>query len=308
MSEEKEKGYSIGIIREHLKKESFLKELLNNSFLTDDQLVFLLWRHLNKDHDQSFERYNKKRRKTSARMMNSKGLRKIQKAFMTLYNVSIYTLLPDVHLKRLKTLIYIAFSDRDNLVKQYYHFIRGKERLKEISVVNFEKTEKVMSKFNYKSTFLTQKQALYIALYSWNYYHGVIRDIARKYQKNYDTVRKEIKKAKKNIHRALATLLISLYINETYDVFSDAFEFLEEIIGHALTYSDALDRVGGMEIYQNLLPALSKKIKIEIDGRRKFLLKKWAKEFEQKKGAVENKIAGLNEKEYTANNENYTTT
>ena len=169
-------------------------------------------------------------------MLNSKALRKIQKAYMTLYNIPIYTLLPDLYVSRLKNLIHFAFSDRNNLVKQYYHFIRGHDHFQKVTVLNFDKTKEILAEFDFKSTFLTQKQALYLALYSWNYYHGVINDIAKYLQKNYDTVRKEIKKAKKNVQKALATVLFSLYINDLYDVFSDAFEFLEEIVTHSLTH------------------------------------------------------------------------
>ncbi len=281
--EKKEKGYNIGQIRDFLKEESFLKELVDDCFLTQDQVILLLWRHLNKKYDESYEKYDKKRRKTSARMINSKALRKIEKAYMTLYNVPVYTLLPGLYISRLKNLIHIAFEDRPNLVKQYYHFIRGKESFKDMTVLNFENTKEILKKFDYKSTFLTQKQALYLALYSWNYYHGIIGDIAKNLKKNYDTIRKEIKKAKKNIQKALSTVLFSLYINELYDVFSDAFEFLEEIVTDALNYSDPLERFSNMDIYQKLMPALSKKFKMEIDGRRKYLIKRWNKYFEEKR-------------------------
>ena len=282
--EKEEKGYSIGRIREYLKKQSFLKELVEDSFLTEDQITLLLWRHLNKDADESYEKYDKRRRKTSARMINSKAIRKIQKAYMTLYNVPVYSLLPELYLSRLKNLIHHAFEDQTKLVKQYYNFVRGKEHFQKLTVLNFEKTKEILGNFDYKSTFLTEKQALYLAFYSWNYYHGIIHDIAKYSRKNYDTVRKEIKKGKKNVQKALATVLFSLYINDLYDVFSDAFEFLEEIVTHSLTYSDPIERFLGMDIYNKLMPALSKKIKMEVDGRRKYLLEKLAKIFSEKKG------------------------
>ena len=154
--EQEEKGYSIGRIREYLKEESFLKELVENCFLTEHQITLLLWRHLNRDANESYEKYDKRRRKTSARMINSKAIRKIQKAYMTLYNVPIFTLLPNLYISRLKSLIHYAFEDRNNLVKQYYHFVRGKEHFQKLTVLNFEKTNELLANFNYKSTFLTE--------------------------------------------------------------------------------------------------------------------------------------------------------